>query len=319
MLPFFFMLFIYSKAFFLVATNILLLSGSSVHMILSPAEKDYLYESLRLSPPVRPDSRLVFQYRPLEATVSFLPSSNGSARMRLVDGSECIVSVKSKVVSISEEPNLISCDVSVSGHRDDSNFVSNLRFDITNSLVVNFPYEILKLTSKYSFKLYIDCIVISHTSYPLSLISFTCYLALKTTKLPKLISEVNDETIEEQPTFSDDWESAQSLEALHKSGLFQPPIFITIGTVGDNLYFDPSLEEEQVLENGMILTWYKNKVITPFINTHLGSNTTNVNSKGLNAPLLTKSLKLVEKYSNQINLALDRLIDQEEIFTGKIY
>ena len=73
----------------------------------------------------------------------------------------------------------------------------------------------MKLTSKYTFKLYIDCIIISHSCYPLSLISITNYLALKTTRLPLLISDVNDEEIAELPTFSDDWENAKLIQDYH--------------------------------------------------------------------------------------------------------
>lgn len=281
-------------------------------MILSPAERSYLYDSLTQSPPLRPDSRSEHRYRPLEAKTSFLPGSNGSARIRLIDGSECIVSVKSKVVLIAREPNLIECDVDVAGFRDDSNFVGNLKFNLTNLLMKNFPFEYLKLTSKYTFKLFIDCIVISHSSYPLSLLSLTCYLALKTTRLPLLVSEIDDSQIEEQPTFSDDWENAQLLSTVFKTDKFQPPIFITLGVIGENLLFDPSLEEEQVLENGLIVAFYDNKVITPISNINLAINSNNSNFKGLKPNLLVKGISMVNKYCGLIVHALDTLVEQDQ-------
>ncbi|RCK59608.1 Exosome complex component RRP42 [Candida viswanathii] len=136
-------------------------------------------------------------------------------------------------------------DVDIIGHRDDSNYVSNLKFQLMNLLHQNFPHETLKLTTRYAFKLYIDCI----------LLSLTTYLALKTTRLPLLISDVNDEEVAEQPT---GW---------------------------NNLILDPSIEEEQVLENGLIV--------------------------GLNKTLVVKLIALCNKYCPSIIKALDSLIEED--------
>ncbi|CUM62933.1 uncharacterized protein PRCAT00000493001 [Priceomyces carsonii] len=281
-------------------------------MILSPAEKDFLYESLIQKPPIRPDARKEYQYRPLEAKTSFLPGSNGSARIRLLDGSECIVSVKSKVVLKTQESNIIEVDIDVSGYRDDSNFVSTLKYNLTSMIMKNFPIECLQLTSKYTFKLFIDCIVISHTSYPLSLISFTSYLALKSTKLPLLVSEVNDEDVEEQPTFSDDWDRAVSLNDFFNNTKFQPPIIISIGTVGSNLLFDPSVEEEQVLENGLVISFLGESVISPINNLNLATNSNNNNFKGVKKDVILESLRMCNKHCGFIVKALDNLIEQDD-------
>jgi exosome complex component RRP42 len=285
-------------------------------MILSPAERSYLYESLVQKPPVRPDARSEHQFRPLEAKTSFLPSLNGSARMRLMDGSECIVSVKAKVVLKSQAGSLIECDVDVSGFRDDLNFVSMLRFNMTNLLCQNFPMAVLSLTSKFAYKLFVDCVVISHSSYPLTLLSLTSYLALKTTKLPLLVSDVDDSAIEEQPTFSDDWDNAQLLSSIaagaQGAAAFNPPIFVTLGVVGDNLLFDPSVEEEQVLENGLILSWHNDRVITPVTNINLALNSNNSNFKGMRPQLVLRGMELTKRYSGEIVAALNALVDQDD-------
>lgn len=281
-------------------------------MILSPAERSYLYESLNKKQPIRPDGRKKFQCRPLEATTAFLPSSNGSARIRMADGSECIVSVKSKVVLLAKESNLIECDIDVTGFRDDSNFVSNLKFSLTNLFVKNFPTKNLHLTTKYAFKLFIDCIVVSHLCYPLTLATFTSYLALKTTRLPLLVSEVDDADIEEQPTFSDDWDQAQYLAEVFNMEYFLPPLFITLGVVGNNLIMEPSAEEEQVLENGLLIGWHNNKVITPVTNQYLASGSNNTSFKGLQSSVLAKALQMVSEYCPKIVKALDDLVDQSQ-------
>lgn len=280
--------------------------------MLSPAERSFLRDSLSLSPAIRPDGRKEFQFRPLEAKVDFLPASNGSARIRMSDGSECIVSVKTKVVLIAKEPNLIECDVDVAGHRDDSNFVSNLKFTLTDLFYKNFPSEKLHLTSRYAYKLYIDCIVISHVSYPLTLISFCSYLAFKSTKLPLLISEIDDAEIEEQPTFSDDWDQAQTLAKVFGIENFQPPVIISLGIVGKNLVVDPSEVEEQVLDNGLLLGWYNNAVITPISNINLATGVSNDNFRGFEASILLQAIELLQVNCGSLVEAFDKLVADDD-------
>lgn len=224
-----------------------------------------------------------------------------------MDGSECIVSVKAKVVLLEKESNLIECDIDVDGFRDDSNYVVNLKYELKNLLLQNFPQNLLKLTTRYAFKLFLDCIVISHTTFPLTLLSLTSYLALKTTRLPLLVSEVDDREIAQQPTFSDDWDTSKLIQ----EG-FQPPVFITLGVAGSNLIFDPSQEEEQVLENGIIVGFANSRVISPISNKHLAVNSNNSNFKGLNTSHILKSMELCNKYCPMIIKALDTLVEQDD-------
>ena len=65
--------------------------------LLSPAELAYLHSSLSIDPPIRPDSRLSTQFRPLIAETDILPGTYGSARICFPDGTEAIVGVKAEV------------------------------------------------------------------------------------------------------------------------------------------------------------------------------------------------------------------------------
>lgn len=284
-------------------------------MQLSPAERQYLKDSLIQNPPIRPDSRKLYQFRPLEAKTNFLPGSNGSARLRMADGGECIVSVKSKVVKTVETPNLIEIDIDVNGYRDDSNFVSTLKYNLASLLHKNFPFAALKLTNKYSYKLFIDCIVLSNTSHPLTNISLAVYLVLKTTRLPLLVSEVDDENVEEQPTFSDDWEDARTFEDVIGAS-FKPPIFVTLGVIGENLLFDPSTEEEQVLENGVLVSFYDGKAQSPVQNINLALNSKS-SFNGFKPDVILKAIDMVNKYCGSIVYALDMLIEGDD--DGQIF
>ena len=73
------------------------MAPSYTQTLLSPAELSYLHNSLTLTPPIRPDSRLPTQFRPLIAETDILPGTNGSARICFADGTEAIVGVKAEV------------------------------------------------------------------------------------------------------------------------------------------------------------------------------------------------------------------------------
>lgn len=280
-------------------------------MILSPAERSYIYDSLQQENPIRPDGRQPLQFRPLEATTDFLPASNGSARVRVAEGSECIVSVKSKVVLTAKEPNLIEWDIDVSGFRDDSNFVSNLNFSLTDLFRKHFPSSKLRLTAKYSYKLYLDCIIVGNSSYPLTLATMAAYLALKSTRLPLLVSEIDDSQVEEQPTFSDDWENAQYLADFFKMDSFLPPLCLTVGIVGRNLFVDPSEVEEQVLDNGLLIGYSKTGVIAPISNINLATNSINSNFKGFDPTLIISAIELLKDHLASIVQSLDDMDSQD--------
>jgi exosome complex component RRP42 len=81
-------------------------------------------------------------------------------------------------------------------------------------------------------------------SYPLPLLSLTTHLALLSTRLPKLKSE-----LDEDPLFDDDWDASVFLypRAARKART-RPPVTLLVMAVKDNIIFDPSKEELAVAE-----------------------------------------------------------------------
>ena len=73
------------------------MAPSQAQNLVSPAELAYLHSSLSIDPPIRPDSRLSTQFRPLIAETDILPGTNGSARICFSDGTEAVVGVKAEV------------------------------------------------------------------------------------------------------------------------------------------------------------------------------------------------------------------------------
>ncbi|CDO94605.1 unnamed protein product [Kluyveromyces dobzhanskii CBS 2104] len=260
-------------------------------MGLSITEKSFLFDSLTLDPPLRTDGRGSHQFRPIEVSTDFLPNSNGSSHVILSGGSECIVSVKTKVVDHTVESELLVTDVDIQGHRDDSPLVTSMSSLISKLLKQTIDQKKLMLTKRYSFKLYIDVLVLASKSYPVSMISFAIFSALKNTWLPKLISSDDDLEVEELPTFHD--YDMVKLDA-------DAPLLFTFAIVGDSVLVDPSFEESLVSNNGLLITWYKDRATSPIRS--VGLNNDNV--KGFSQHHLEEAIKLIHKYAPDVERAL---------------
>jgi exosome complex component RRP42 len=81
-------------------------------------------------------------------------------------------------------------------------------------------------------------------SYPLPLLSLTTHLALLSTRLPKLKSE-----LDEDPLFDDDWEASVYLYPRGSQKSYtRPPVTLLVMAVKENIIFDPTKEELSVAE-----------------------------------------------------------------------
>lgn len=286
-------------------------------MVLSVAESAFIYDSLVSSHPSRPDSRKPTQYRPLKANCGFLPNSNGSSRIYNPDGTECISSVKAKVIRSNNISDLINVEINIFGEKDNTTLCQHLTTLIKESLNDSFDFNALKLTDKYYFQLYIDISILylpedfrysSYTLYSiLSLISMGVYLALKSAKLPLLVSDKKDFEVEEEPTFSDDWEVSSYLIPRDSISTFQPALVFIVGIAGNTVIIDPSLEEEHVLEHGVCVTWSNSKITTPIQSLALSTS----NNKAIKPNLVIKSMDLVEQVAGDVINALNTISEQE--------
>ncbi|CCK71859.1 exosome non-catalytic core subunit RRP42 KNAG_0I00680 [Huiozyma naganishii CBS 8797] len=260
-------------------------------MSLSIAEESFLYDSLSGPQRLRPDGRLPHQFRPVEVFTDFLPSSDGSSRVIASDGSECIVSVKCKVVDHTVEPDLIQVDVDIAGERDDSLLVESIA-SLLNKLIGTVDHARLQLTKKYSFKIFIDVLVLSSFSYPISLISFGVYFAVSATQLPKLVSNFDDLEVEELPMFDD-----YDLVPLE----MRTPLVFTLALVGKNVFLDPAANESAVANNGLVVSWSAGTVVAPLRTIALN----NTHVTGFDPELLQVGIKLVEQHAPGIVHALE--------------
>lgn len=147
--------------------------------LLSPAELSYLHQSLTYDPPVRPDNRKATQFRSVTAELDFLPSTYGSARVQLEDGTAAIVGIKADVektrdriqstrvfheeedskvkAAIVSQDDWIEVNVNIPDSRDDDTLPIYLGQLILESLQSSghLPSR-CRINSRFHWKLYID-------------------------------------------------------------------------------------------------------------------------------------------------------------------
>ena len=265
-------------------------------MTLSIAEKSYLYDSLIAKPSIRPDGRQPHQLRPVDIHTGFLQSSDGSSRVITSDGSECIVSIKSRIVdhtTLEGKDDLVAIEIDIPGERDDSVLVESCNSLFTKALR-SIDRSKLQLTQKYSFKIFVDVLVPAYNAYPVSLISFGIYTALNCTYLPKLISGFDDLEVEELPMFHD--------YDLVKLDVKVPLLFV-LAVVGNNILIDPATNESEVANNGLVISWLDGRIISPIRTVALNTNYI----AGFQPEVIKEGANLVRKYAPEVAKALSNL------------
>ncbi|KAK9378910.1 ribosomal protein S5 domain 2-type protein [Kockiozyma suomiensis] len=260
-------------------------------MPLSIAEENYLSTSLSQKPPCRPDGRDPHTFRPLDAAAGILPATNGSARIRLCDGGECIVGVKAEVEVCGGKPVEVQCDIA--GQLNNSPLQSFLCTTLESAVRNALPPSHLSISNKYTYKLYIDGIILDHVSHPLTLLSMTIFLALLNTRLPTLITEDNTDENDEigLPQFESDWQQSRLL-----CDDWLPPLVQLAVVAGRNVFVDPTGEEAAVSDGGILAIWHQSKVVgLRTVNTRDSSRQVfNVKSVATAVDVLTQTSREVE-------------------------
>ncbi|KAI2632040.1 ribosomal protein S5 domain 2-type protein [Hypoxylon sp. NC1633] len=148
----------------------------------------------------------------------------------------------------------VEISVEIPGYRDDDSSTVFLGAMLSEALLADGEFtKKLWINRRFHWKLYIDIILISPPlSYPLPLLSLTTHLALLATRLPRLISEAD-----EDPMFDDDWDASQFVyprDGGATAPSSRPPITLLVMAVGDNIIFDPSKEELAVADSALAVS-----------------------------------------------------------------
>lgn len=155
----------------------------------------------------------------------------------------------------------VEVGVEVQGQRDDDPLGVFLGMTVGESLLTptSTLTEKLVITPKFHWKLYIDVrarvlafgflspvlmgmiqilLITPPLSHPATLLSLSTNLALRSTRIPRLASESD-----EDPIFDDDWDSSFPL---YPTTCQLPPITLLVVSVEGNIFFDPTREELSV-------------------------------------------------------------------------
>lgn len=155
------------------------------------------------------------------------------------------------------------------------------------------PPSHLSISNKYTYKLYIDGIILDHVSHPLTLLSMTIFLALLNTRLPTLITEDNTDENDEigLPQFESDWQQSRLL-----CDDWLPPLVQLAVVAGRNVFVDPTGEEAAVSDGGILAIWHQSKVVgLRTVNTRDSSRQVfNVKSVATAVDVLTQTSREVE-------------------------
>jgi exosome complex component RRP42 len=173
-------------------------------------------------------------------------------------------------------PSWISLNVDISTLRDDDPFLvflsEMLREPLLSSTSITSLADILVINNNWHWHLHIDILLLSPftatgTSYPLPLLSLATHLALRSTRLPKLKSQG-----EEDPLVDDDWESSEFLFSppnananakskartektiIKDSQITIPPITLLVMTASQNIILDPSHSELAVADTVLAIS-----------------------------------------------------------------
>ncbi|MCJ1401276.1 hypothetical protein MMC11_004488 [Xylographa trunciseda] len=148
----------------------------------------------------------------------------------------------------------VEMTIEIPGFRDDDSLPVFLAEMLNEALFATGELvSKLWINGLWHWKLYIDILLLSPPlSYPLPLLSLTTHLALLSTRLPALKSE-----LDEDPLFNDDWDAAISLYPYSASKTLtsglrsykaRPPVTLLVMAVGSNIVFDPTREELAVAD-----------------------------------------------------------------------
>lgn len=280
-------------------------------MLLSVAEKRFIYEGLLQSPPARPDLRNAIQYREINVSTDVLKSSNGSAWINMKDGSECVSSC-SVAIKKSEEAHFnVECEVSIFGLKEENELAQKLKLYLELMYQKNTNRDMFKINNKHCYTIKVECVVLKYTNNPISIISFANYIALKRTRVPGFCDSVNFGDANNVPLISSDYFESRLLNEISETLSFDPPIMLVVGIIGNNIIFDPSADEEQVLENSMIVTYYEGEISAPIMSVNYFFNTVNTEIKEIPSSAVCKCIATCEKHGNEIVSKLNALLEDD--------
>ncbi|KAG4303832.1 hypothetical protein PORY_002761 [Pneumocystis oryctolagi] len=257
-------------------------------MKLSASQLSYLHSSLLQNPSIRPDARGPTQFRPLFVQVNVLPLTYGSSYVRWGDIS-VVVGIKAEIIDAlnlnisgkSKRGGKITVNVEIfpnsSNENDDNDSVSAFFTESLLQSLSGIRLERLLVTSTKAWSIFIDAVVISSNNYALPALALAARLALQTTKLPHIIAHIAPESIDADKVAQNIGFGEFEVDHDLKNGIPVPDIenvgvIIFVANVGDNILYDISNDEIEVVEGLLAVGVLKNGQITYTRRIHIPNN-----------------------------------------------
>uniref|UniRef100_A0AC34EZN9 Exoribonuclease phosphorolytic domain-containing protein n=1 Tax=Panagrolaimus sp. ES5 TaxID=591445 RepID=A0AC34EZN9_9BILA len=216
---------------------------------LSQAEKVYAVDGIHQG--IRNDGRELVDFRPIVVEFGVMPNTHGSARVR-VGATDLIAAIKLKMRQVMDTQDFsnridfyVTCSAVASPdfagkHGDEycQTIASLLRKAYRNDEVLP-ELKQLKLSKDRYYQTKVDILILKYDGNGVDAASVAAKAALSDMKfiIPTMIARDRGKTIPQIPT--------NTRSEVHSIDISNVPIITTLNTVGDNIFVDATLEEEQ--------------------------------------------------------------------------
>uniref|UniRef100_A0A7E4WE07 Ribosomal RNA-processing protein 42 n=1 Tax=Panagrellus redivivus TaxID=6233 RepID=A0A7E4WE07_PANRE len=216
---------------------------------LSETEKVYTVDGIHQG--LRADGRSLMDFRPVIVEFDVLPNTHGSARVR-VGGTDLLAAVKLSMRQVKDTTDFsnrvdfyVTCSAVASpnfaGKQGDEcahRVASMLRKAYRNDLIIP-ELNKLKLSNDRYFQTKVDILILKYDGNALDAASMAAKAALSDMKfvVPTMIARDGGKTVPQLPD-----KARSQVQGLDVA---TAPVIVTLNTVGDSIFVDADLHEEQ--------------------------------------------------------------------------